>query len=39
MKYLDVITGEEITIYPWSSHIKKAVIKNNPDRYHELFEE
>ncbi len=39
MKYLDVATGKEISVYPWSSHIKKETIKNNPERYHELFEE
>jgi len=38
MKYLDVITGKEVIVYPWSNQIKK-LIKNNPERFLELFEE
>ena len=38
MKYLDVITGKEIVVYPWSKTLKKS-IENNPDRYQKLFEE
>jgi len=39
MKYLDTKTGETIIILPWSSSALKYMVKNNPDRYHKLFEE
>jgi len=39
MKYLDTLTGKEVIVYPWSNHIKKAIILNNPERYLRLFEE
>jgi len=38
MKYLDVETGEEIIVYPYQTKILK-IMRNNPSRYHELFEE
>ena len=39
MKYLDIATGKTINVYPWSSNIKKGIVKNHPERYHELIEE
>ena len=38
MKYLDVVTNKEVIVYPWNSNLKK-LVKNNPDRYLEMFEE
>jgi hypothetical protein len=38
MKYLDVILGKEVIVYPWSKNLKKR-IQNNPGRYHQMFEE
>jgi len=38
MKYLDVVKGKEVKVWPWSHALKKTV-KENPHRYLELFEE
>jgi len=38
MKYLDVVTGKEVKVWPWNKEQKKAV-KENPERYLELVEE
>jgi len=38
MKYLDVLLKKEVKVYPWSNNLKKS-IKENPNRYIELFEE
>lgn len=38
-KYLNVITQQQIIVYPWTSENIKTEIKNNPQKYMELFEE
>jgi len=38
MKYLDIVTGKEITVWPWNLEQKKAV-KKNPKRYLQMFED
>jgi len=38
-KYLNVITGQQIIVYPWTSEHIKVNIADNPEKYLELFEE
>jgi len=37
-KYINVLTGQEIIVYPWTSEEIKVKVKNDPD-FMEMFEE
>lgn len=37
-KYLNTVTGEIVSVYPWTSRKRKEEITENPKIYMQMFE-